>query len=247
MSHLPGRVGQTAARIAVAKHAWVYVRRKATTAPSRSIRTPVVHSDRESRRAEPEVRVGVGRNRSSSPQAREMDHRGRCNGRVSGQRLAVFGVETQAFTYSLSSGKWKQTSPSLREGRRRGTSLRGGGLPGYTTMTENRPNPDDTTRTRSLRKSQTTSEGLLWSVLRAKQLCGLKFRRQHRIEPWIVDFACPQKMLVVEIDGGYHDNVVDDDLKRQKHLEALGWKVIHSLTRKWRTLLKRLPGRSRES
>ena len=33
-------------------------------------------------------------------------------------------------------------------------------------------------------------------------------------------------MLVVEIDGGYHDNVVDDDLKRQKHLEALGWKVI---------------------
>ena len=66
----------------------------------------------------------------------------------------------------------------------------------------------------------------MWSVLRAKQLCGLKFRRQHPIEPWIVDFACPQKMLVVEIDGGYHDNVVDYDLKRQKYLEALGWKVI---------------------
>lgn len=66
----------------------------------------------------------------------------------------------------------------------------------------------------------------MWSVLRAKQLCGLRFRRQHPIESWIVDFACLQKMLVVEIDGGYHDNVVDDDLKRQKHLEALGWKVI---------------------
>jgi very-short-patch-repair endonuclease len=67
---------------------------------------------------------------------------------------------------------------------------------------------------------------LLWSVLRAKQLCGLKFRRQHPIEPWIADFACLEKMLVVEIDGGYHDNVVEDDVKRQRHLEALGWKVI---------------------
>jgi leucyl-tRNA synthetase len=93
-------------------------------------------------------------------------------------------------------------------------------------MTENQPHCDVTTRARSLRTSQTTSEGLLWSVLRAKQLCGLKFRRQHPIKPWIVDFACPQTMLVVEIDGGYHDNVVDDDLKRQEHLEALGWKVI---------------------
>ena len=93
-------------------------------------------------------------------------------------------------------------------------------------MSENQPHSDVTRRTRSLRTSQTTSEGLLWSVLRAKQLCGLKFRRQHPIEPWIVDFACPQKMLVVEIDGGYHDNVVEDDLKRQKYLETLGWKVI---------------------
>lgn len=66
----------------------------------------------------------------------------------------------------------------------------------------------------------------MWSVLRAKQVCGLKFRRQHPIEPWIVDFACSQKMLVVEIDGSYHDYVVEDDLKRQKHLEALGWNVI---------------------
>ena len=93
-------------------------------------------------------------------------------------------------------------------------------------MTENKPHSGVTTRAPALRISQTISEGLLWSVLRAKQLCGLKFRRQHPIEPWIVDFACPQKMLVVEVDGGYHDNVVEDDLKRQEHLEALGWKVI---------------------
>ena len=93
-------------------------------------------------------------------------------------------------------------------------------------MTENQPNREAGERARSLRKTQTVSEGLLWSVLRARQLCGLKFRRQHLIEPWIVDFACPEQMLVVEIDGGYHDNVVEHDLKRQKHLESMGWKVI---------------------
>ena len=93
-------------------------------------------------------------------------------------------------------------------------------------MPENQPHCGVTMRAHALRMSQRTSEGLLWSVLRAKQLCGLKFRRQHPIEPWIVDFACPQKMLVVEIDGDYHDNVVEDDVKRPKHLEALGGKVI---------------------
>ena len=46
------------------------------------------------------------------------------------------------------------------------------------------------------------------------------------IEPWIVDFACPSQMLVVEIDGGYHDEVIEHDRKRQTHLESLGWKVI---------------------
>jgi len=93
-------------------------------------------------------------------------------------------------------------------------------------MKKNKPNREAHGRARSLRKTQTVSEGLLWSVLRARQLCGLKFRRQHPIQPWIVDFACPQEKLVVEIDGRYHDNVAEDDLKRQQQLEAKGWKVI---------------------
>ena len=93
-------------------------------------------------------------------------------------------------------------------------------------MTEKQPNGEAGKRVRSLRRTQTVSEGLLWSVLRARQLCGLKFRRQHPIEPWIVDFACPQQRLVVEIDGGYHDNIVENDLQRQEHLESMGWKVI---------------------
>ena len=81
-------------------------------------------------------------------------------------------------------------------------------------------------RVRSLRESQTKSEGLLWSILRANQLCGLKFRRQHPVDPWITDFACVEKMLVVEIDGGCHDQTVEADIQRQKDLERLGWKVI---------------------
>jgi len=93
-------------------------------------------------------------------------------------------------------------------------------------MAENQSHPEPVLRARSLRKTQTVSEGVLWSVLRARQLCGLKFRQQHPIAPWIVDFACPLRMLVVELDGDYHGRVVDHDLKRQQHLESLGWKVI---------------------
>jgi very-short-patch-repair endonuclease len=93
-------------------------------------------------------------------------------------------------------------------------------------MTKNQPNREAGERARSLRKTQTASEGLLWNVLRARQLCGLKFRRQHPIDSWIVDFACPEEMLVVEIDGGYHDGVVEHDLKRQGHLESMGWEVL---------------------
>ena len=82
------------------------------------------------------------------------------------------------------------------------------------------------TRARSLRENQTKSEGLLWSILRAEQLCSLKFSRQHPIGPWITDFACVEKMLVVEVDGGYHDETGEEDIQRQKSLEELGWTVI---------------------
>jgi very-short-patch-repair endonuclease len=91
---------------------------------------------------------------------------------------------------------------------------------------DDQPDKDAGERARSLRQTQTVSEGLLWSALRARQLCSLKFRRQHPIETWIVDFACPEQRLIVEIDGGYHDDVVEQDLKRQQHFESMGWKVL---------------------
>ena len=79
---------------------------------------------------------------------------------------------------------------------------------------------------RQNRKRQTVSEGLLWSILRANQVCGLKFRRQHPIGCFITDFACETKKLVIEIDGGYHDQTAVRDIERENALRSLGWDVI---------------------
>ena len=87
-------------------------------------------------------------------------------------------------------------------------------------------NSNSTKRAKELRQSQTKAEGLLWSILRSKQLCGLKFRRQHPIEPYFADFACLSHKLVVELDGDYHDHIQDADLDRQRELENRGWKVL---------------------
>ena len=81
-------------------------------------------------------------------------------------------------------------------------------------------------RRRELRANSTEGESLLWAVLRAGRLSGLKFRRQHSVGPFIVDFACIHKRLVVEIDGGYHDSIVGNDLSRQQFLEREGWQVL---------------------
>ncbi len=89
-----------------------------------------------------------------------------------------------------------------------------------------RQNPDLTEKARDLRTRQTKAESLLWYALRARRLCGLKFRRQYPIQPSIADFACVEKKLVVEIDGGYHDYVYENDMTRQERIEAEGWNVI---------------------
>ena len=83
-----------------------------------------------------------------------------------------------------------------------------------------------TQRAKSLRATQTEAEGLLWSLLRGKQLGNMKFRRQHPIGPFFADFACVSQRLAVELDGGYHDLVQDKDLQRQQYLTLQGWKVV---------------------
>lgn len=57
---------------------------------------------------------------------------------------------------------------------------------------------------RNLRKDSTKVEAILWQVLRNKNLEGFRFRRQHPIGPYIADFFCPKKKLIIEVDGGQH-------------------------------------------
>jgi adenine-specific DNA-methyltransferase len=89
-----------------------------------------------------------------------------------------------------------------------------------------RHTPQSIARARALRNRQTKAESLLWYVLRNRRLCGLKFRRQFPVEPFIADFACVKARLIVEIDGGYHDYTYADDRSRQRRLEQSGWKVL---------------------
>ena len=72
---------------------------------------------------------------------------------------------------------------------------------------DRRKRTTQTTRERSeqLRPNSTFPEQLLWSVLRGRQLRGLRFRRQHPIEPYVVDFYCAAARLAIELDGESHD------------------------------------------
>jgi very-short-patch-repair endonuclease len=74
----------------------------------------------------------------------------------------------------------------------------------------------------------TTPEVRLWARLRGKQFHGLKFRRQHGIGPYIVDFFCPEQCLVIELDGDSHadDDQVLKDRERDQYLQSLGLRVI---------------------
>ena len=81
-------------------------------------------------------------------------------------------------------------------------------------------------KARELRKKCTTAERLIWNRLRKRRLLGLKFRRQHPIGRFVVDFYCPKLRLAVEIDGGYHLGRGKYDLWRDEILKSMGVTVI---------------------
>ncbi len=83
-----------------------------------------------------------------------------------------------------------------------------------------------TNKARLLRKNQTDVEQLLWKQLRNRRLYNYKFRRQYPIEPYIVDFACLELKLIIELDGGQHANQTNYDDQRSLFLEKLGFKII---------------------
>jgi very-short-patch-repair endonuclease len=81
-------------------------------------------------------------------------------------------------------------------------------------------------RARRLRRDQTDAEQALWARLRDRQLFGAKFRRQHPIGHFVADFCCPQRKLVVELDGGQHAARVAADQKRARFLQEQGYRVL---------------------
>jgi very-short-patch-repair endonuclease len=85
-----------------------------------------------------------------------------------------------------------------------------------------------TSRAKRLRKNSTDAERALWRILRSRQLGGHKFRRQQPLGPFIVDFVCLDARMVVEIDGGQHNEEEDIayDQRRSQWLEKAGFRVM---------------------
>ncbi|PDW03742.1 endonuclease domain-containing protein [Candidatus Viridilinea mediisalina] len=83
-------------------------------------------------------------------------------------------------------------------------------------------------RARQLRHDQTESEALLWEQLRGRRLDGWKFRRQHPVDRFIVDFYCAEQRLVIEVDGSIHTQAEQAayDVERSLLLQAAGYRLL---------------------
>jgi very-short-patch-repair endonuclease len=81
-------------------------------------------------------------------------------------------------------------------------------------------------RSRQLRKNMTDAEQALWARLRRRQMQGCKFRRQHPLGRYIVDFVCLERKLIVEVDGGQHQEQAGYDDERSQWLEERGYRVL---------------------
>ena len=81
---------------------------------------------------------------------------------------------------------------------------------------------------RHLRQELTPAEAILWAALRGRSVAGLKFRRQHPYDRFVLDFFCVEHQLEVEVDGGIHTNPQQaaHDAERTKFLEERGMRVL---------------------
>lgn len=86
-----------------------------------------------------------------------------------------------------------------------------------------------TLMSRTLRVEQTPLENVLWYHLRARRFQGWKFRRQHPIGPYVVDFYCHERRLIVEVDGDSHgeEDRIGHDKRRSCFLLERGFRLIH--------------------
>ncbi len=101
---------------------------------------------------------------------------------------------------------------------------------------------------KALRANMTPAEKRMWIVLRRRQLCGKKFRRQHSIGRYIVDFFCMEERLAIEIDGSIHDDPLRAayDVERQQFLEAHGIRVVRFSNEQIRDSLDEVPDAIKE-
>jgi very-short-patch-repair endonuclease len=85
-------------------------------------------------------------------------------------------------------------------------------------------------RAQRLRRLQTHCEWRMWNELQARRLAGMKFRRQHPMGPFIIDFYCPALRLAIEIDGPIHESRRSEDAARQGFLERQGLSFLRFTT-----------------
>jgi ATP-dependent DNA helicase RecQ len=88
------------------------------------------------------------------------------------------------------------------------------------------PAPEAAARARRLRRDGTWPERIVWGLLRGGRMGGLKFRLQHPVGPYTVDFYCHEIGLVVEVDGASHEERGDHDAQRTAYLEQQGLRVF---------------------
>ena len=88
--------------------------------------------------------------------------------------------------------------------------------------------PTQKTLQQNLRNHLPPAEAILWTYLQGRKFRGLKFRRQHGIGPYVVDFYCPEIMLAVEVDGGSHSTPeqIQKDEDRTRFIESQDVRVV---------------------
>jgi very-short-patch-repair endonuclease len=89
-----------------------------------------------------------------------------------------------------------------------------------------RTTPKVFSHSKELRHNTTPAEQKLWAILRAHQVAGVHFRRQHAIGNYIVDFCAPRAKLIIELDGGQHLEQQEYDKERTEFLQAKGYRVL---------------------
>lgn len=99
-------------------------------------------------------------------------------------------------------------------------------------------------RAKELRREMTPAEKILWKEVKINKLNGLHFRRQQIIHGYIADFYCHQHELIVEVDGGIHDQQKEYDAEREEYLNSLGFRFIRfkneEITKNLKSVLQRI-------